>query len=56
MAREYLTADDWRAIDDAFCANDDPLFGTHVRDEFSRLKLRIVNRLPRKFKRPAEAG
>ena len=56
MAREYLTADDWRAIDDAFCANDDPLFGTHVRDEFSRLKLRIVNRLPRKFKRHAEAG
>ena len=56
MAREYLTEDDWRAIDDAFRANDDPLFGPHVRDEFVRLKQRIVNRLPRKLKRRAGAG
>jgi hemerythrin-like domain-containing protein len=56
MARECLTADDWRAIDEAFRANDDPLFGAQVREEFSRLRSRIVNRLPRKFKRRAAAG
>ncbi len=56
MAHEYLTEDDWHAIDGAFRANDDPLFGPHVRDEFARLKTRIINRLPRKFKFPAGAG
>ena len=34
---------------------DEHLF-RRLRDEFSRLKLRIVNRLPRKFKRHVEAG
>ena len=56
MAREYLTADDWRAIDGAFSANDDPLFGPQVRDEFMRLKQRIVTRLPPRLKRLAGAG
>jgi hemerythrin-like domain-containing protein len=46
MAREHLTVDDWRAINDAFSANDDPLFGPHVRDEFAKLRFRIVNELP----------
>lgn len=56
LARKYLTTDDWLAIDLAFGANDDPLCGPHVRDEFARLKLRIVNRLPRKFKHRTEAA
>jgi hemerythrin-like domain-containing protein len=50
IAREYLTADDWRAIDAAFRVNDDPLFGPHIRDEFARLRIRIINQLPRKIK------
>ena len=56
MAHEYLTEDDWHAVDVAFRANADPLFGPHVREEFARLKKRIINRLPRKFKFPADAG
>ena len=51
IAHEYLTEADWRAIDSAFRANEDPLFGTHVRQEFAKIKMRIVNQLPRKFKR-----
>ena len=47
MAREHLPADDWCAINDAFCANDDPLFGPHIRDEFTKLRFRIANDLPR---------
>jgi hemerythrin-like domain-containing protein len=46
VARAYLTPDDWRALDDAFSANDDPLFGLHIRDEFVKLKYRIANDLP----------
>ena len=56
LAQEYLRDDDWRAIDNAFRANDDPLFGPHVRQEFSRLKLRIVNLLPGKLKRRVGAA
>ena len=51
LAREHLLDEDWRAINDAFRANEDPLFGPHVRDEFLKLKQRIVNRLPTKFTR-----
>lgn len=50
LARKYLDEDDWRAIDAAFRANDDPLFGVHVRDEFARLKTQIIVQLPRKLK------
>ncbi len=50
FAREYLDEDDWRAIDEAFRANDDPLFGLQVRDEFARLKTQIITQLPRKLK------
>jgi hemerythrin-like domain-containing protein len=50
LARKHLTADDWRAIDDTFRANDDPLFGPRVRGEFARLKHRIINQLPGKLR------
>ena len=50
LAREYLHDDDWRSIDEAFSANDDPLFGPRVRDEFARLKTHIITQLPRKLK------
>ena len=50
LAREYLQEDDWRTIDDAFRANDDPLFGRHVRDEFARIKAQIIVQLPRRIK------
>jgi hemerythrin-like domain-containing protein len=54
IARGCLSEYDWRAINAAFCANDDPLFGPHIRDEFTKLKLRIVNDLPPRIKnRPA---
>lgn len=50
FARDYLRDDDWRAIDCAFRANEDPLFGPRARTEFAQLKLRIVNRLPQKLR------
>ena len=56
LAQEYLRDDDWLAIDQAFRANADPLFGPRTRQEFARLKLRIVNLLPSKLKRRVGAG
>ena len=53
IAHEYLTEEDWCAIDGAFRANEDPLFGAHVRQEFTKLKMRIINRVPRRLKRRA---
>jgi hemerythrin-like domain-containing protein len=50
VARAALSADDWRAIDDAFRANDDPLFGTHAREEFAKLRMRIANQLPARLR------
>ena len=41
----------WFTIDRAFRANEDPLFGSAARDEFAKLRQRIVNRLPAKVKR-----
>jgi hemerythrin-like domain-containing protein len=49
-ALQYLTDSDWRAVDDAFRANDDPLFGTQVQIQFAKLKRQIINRLPRKLR------
>ncbi|MGD8428795.1 MAG: ATP-binding cassette domain-containing protein [Ectothiorhodospiraceae bacterium] len=45
-AREALTDEDWRTIDEAFARNDDPLFGEQVRSEFRELHSRIVNLAP----------
>jgi hemerythrin-like domain-containing protein len=54
LAREHLHDDDWRAIDNAFRANDDPLFGPRTRQEFARLKSHIHNLLPAKLKHRAD--
>lgn len=51
-AREHLTAADWHDIAAAFEANEDPMVGP--REEFRRLYLRIVNRLPRKMRLPPQ--
>jgi branched-chain amino acid transport system ATP-binding protein len=45
-AREALEASDWEEIDAAFEDNEDPLFGSKTRNEFSELLDRLVNRLP----------
>lgn len=45
-ARERLTAEDWKAIDAAFTAHDDPLFGDVRRQEFQRLYTVIVSTAP----------
>jgi hemerythrin-like domain-containing protein len=46
LAERVLTAADWEAIDAAFRANDDPLFGTRPKQEFRKLFSLIVNRAP----------
>lgn len=46
LAREHLTPDDWRAMDAAFNANEDPLFGSQPRNEFARLFDAIAARAP----------
>lgn len=48
QARDALTEEEWQRIAGAFEANEDPLFGANRREEFRKLYLRIVNRLPRK--------
>ncbi len=46
LAERTLTEADWRPIDAAFRANEDPLFGTRPREEFRKLFQLIVNRAP----------
>ena len=46
LARTALTPDDWREIDSAFLANDDPLFGSQARAEYRTLFHRLVNLAP----------
>lgn len=46
LAEERLTRADWRPIDAAFQANEDPLFGARPREEFQRLFQLIVNMAP----------
>jgi hemerythrin-like domain-containing protein len=45
LAEKHLTADDWRAIDRAFGANEDPIAQIEERD-FQRLFSRIANLAP----------
>lgn len=46
-AERVLSGDDWRVIDSAFAANEDPLTGTYPRDPvYDRLFTRIVMRAP----------
>jgi DNA-directed RNA polymerase specialized sigma24 family protein len=47
---DCLTEEDWREIDAAFDADDDPLFGAHRREEFRKLYLRVINQLPSKMR------
>lgn len=46
LAEALLTEADWQAIDAAFLAHDDPLFGPEPRQEFERLFRLILNRAP----------
>lgn len=46
LAREKLADEDWAEIDDAFLANDDPLFGDKPREEFRKLFSNIVRLAP----------
>lgn len=46
LARAVLTAEDWREIDAAFLANDDPLFGAQARAEYRALFHRLVSLAP----------
>ena len=50
LAERALTEADWTRIAEAFCANEDPLFGLRRRQEFDRLYQRIINLSPRKLK------
>ena len=45
LAERHLTAEDWRAIDEAFDTNRDPIAGIRERD-FEALFTRIVNLAP----------
>jgi hemerythrin-like domain-containing protein len=45
LAERHLTAEDWKAIDVAFAANQDPIAGIQERD-FEKLFSRIVNLAP----------
>jgi hemerythrin-like domain-containing protein len=46
-AERVLSGEDWREIDTAFAANQDPLTGAHPRDPaYDRLFTRIVMRAP----------
>jgi hemerythrin-like domain-containing protein len=49
-AAAVLNDEDWELIAWAFTANDDPLFGNNVRQEFSQLYHRITLLVPRKMK------
>lgn len=46
LARVTLDVTDWTAVDAAFCANDDPLFGSASRAEYRELFHRLVNLAP----------
>lgn len=46
LAERALGEAEWRIIDDAFAANDDPLVGVDSKDSFKLLFKRIVNLAP----------
>ena len=49
-APDYLTREDWLAIDDAFRDNRDPLFGAQPTEVLRRLRQRIANLVPVKLR------
>jgi hemerythrin-like domain-containing protein len=46
LAREHLTAEDWKEIDAAFTGHSDPLFGVAAESEYNNLFRKIVNLAP----------
>jgi hemerythrin-like domain-containing protein len=46
LAQRVLSEEDWREIDAAFTANDDPMFGKAPREEFAALFKLIVSQAP----------
>lgn len=46
LAREHLTAEDWREIDAAFSGHSDPLFGAEAEHEYQNLFHKIVSLAP----------
>ncbi len=46
LAERALTEEDWRAIDDAFAKNADPLAGTEAAVDFKALLARIMSLAP----------
>ena len=46
LAQRVLSPEDWKQIDAAFTANDDPLFGKAPREEFATLFKLIVSQAP----------
>jgi hemerythrin-like domain-containing protein len=46
LAKKYLTAGDWEAIDAAFLGHSDPMFGTEAGAQYDTLFSRIVNLAP----------
>ena len=47
LAREHLTAEDWKEIDAAFAGHSDPLFGATVQEQYEDLFRKIVDLAPR---------
>ena len=46
LAEKYLTAEDWKAIDDAFLGHSDPMVGADAGSEYQALFTRICNLAP----------
>lgn len=46
LAREHLTAEDWREIDAAFSSNAHPLFGEDRQQDYEQLYKKIANLAP----------
>ena len=46
LAEEHLRDEDWREIDAAFCAHDDPLFGDDPSESYRRLYAKILDLAP----------
>ncbi len=48
IAREVLTKEDWKIIDEGVNTIDDPLFGSVIADEYQRLYSLIIDRTERR--------
>jgi hemerythrin-like domain-containing protein len=46
LAKQFLLPEDWKAIDEAFAGNTDPLLGAKAGSEYDVLFRRIVNLAP----------